>query len=328
MDSFKAILVTEKNDQVSYDLQNVSVNDLSEGEVLIKVAYSSINYKDMLAVQKNGGVIRNYPMIPGIDLSGTIVHTTDNRFVEGQQVIVTGFAMGMSHTGGFSEYARVPADWIVPLPSNLTLKEAMIFGTAGFTAALSIMALQENGMNTKNQPNILVTGSTGGGGSIAIQLLSKIGYKNIFALVRKDNQVDIAKSLGATDVIFANQLGELKKPLNKQKFDFVLDTVGGDVASVLIPQISYGGSMSMCGNAGGIKLTTTVLPFILRGINLLGIDSVNVPINKRKVIWNEIANEWNISQTTLVNEITLDTLPEKIEAIKNGQHLGRTIIKY
>ncbi|MFX0571168.1 YhdH/YhfP family quinone oxidoreductase [Bacillus pumilus] len=328
MDSFKAILVTEKNDQVSYDLQNVSVNDLSEGEVLIKVAYSSINYKDMLAVQKNGGVIHNYPMIPGIDLSGTIVHTTDNRFVEGQQVIVTGFAMGMSHTGGFSEYARVPADWIVPLPNNLTLKEAMIFGTAGFTAALSIMALQENGMSTKNQPNILVTGSTGGVGSIAIQLLSKIGYKHIFALVRKDNQVDIAKSLGATDVIFANELGELKKPLNKQKFDFVLDTVGGDVASVIIPQISYGGSMSMCGNAGGIKLTTTVLPFILRGINLLGIDSVNVPINKRKVIWNEIANEWNISQTTLVNEITLDTLPEKIEAIKNGQHLGRTIIKY
>ncbi|KEP24886.1 YhdH/YhfP family quinone oxidoreductase [Bacillus zhangzhouensis] len=328
MDSFKAILVTEKNDQVSYDLQNVSVNDLSEGEVLIKVAYSSINYKDMLAVQKNGGIIRNYPMIPGIDLSGTIVHTTDNRFIEGQQVIVTGFAMGMSHTGGFSEYARVPADWIVPLPNNLTLKEAMIFGTAGFTAALSIMALQENGMSTKNQPNILVTGSTGGVGSIAIQLLSKIGYKNIFALVRKDNQADIAKSLGATDVIFANELGELKKPLNKQKFDFVLDTVGGDVASVIIPQISYGGSMSMCGNAGGIKLTTTVLPFILRGINLLGIDSVNVPINKRKVIWNEIANEWNISQTTLVNEITLDTLPEKIEAIKNGQHLGRTIIKY
>ncbi|MFX0111561.1 YhdH/YhfP family quinone oxidoreductase [Bacillus pumilus] len=328
MDSFKAILVTEKNDQVSYDLQNVSVNDLSEGEVLIKVAYSSINYKDMLAVQKNGGVIRHYPMIPGIDLSGTIVHTTDNRFVEGQQVIVTGFAMGMSHTGGFSEYARVPADWIVPLPNNLTLKEAMIFGTAGFTAALSIMALQENGMSTKNQPNILVTGSTGGVGSIAIQLLSKIRYKHIFALVRKDNQVDIAKSLGATDVIFANELGELKKPLNKQKFDFVLDTVGGDVASVIIPQISYGGSMSMCGNAGGIKLTTTVLPFILRGINLLGIDSVNVPINKRKVIWNEIANEWNISQTTLVNEITLDTLPEKIEAIKNGQHLGRTIIKY
>ncbi|MED0916945.1 YhdH/YhfP family quinone oxidoreductase [Bacillus safensis] len=328
MDSFKAILVTEQNDQVSYDLQNVSVNDLSEGEVLIKVAYSSINYKDMLAVQKNGGVIRNYPMIPGIDLSGTIVHTTDNRFVEGQQVIVTGFAMGMSHTGGFSEYARVPADWIVHLPNNLTLKEAMIFGTAGFTAALSIMALQENGMSTKNQPNILVTGSTGGVGSIAIQLLSKIGYNNIFALVRKDHQVDIAKSLGAADVIFANELGELKKPLNKQKYDFVLDTVGGDVASVIIPQISYGGSMSMCGNAGGIKLTTTVLPFILRGINLLGIDSVNVPINKRKVIWNEIANEWNIAQTTLVNEITLDTLPEKIEAIKNGQHLGRTIIKY
>ena len=328
MNSFKAIVVKENQEQVIYGLENVNLDSLSDGEVLIKVAYSSINYKDMLAVQKNGGVIRNYPMIPGIDLSGTIVHTSDNRYTEGQEVVVTGFDMGMSHTGGFAEYARVPADWIVPLPVNLTLKDAMVFGTAGFTAALSIIALEEKGMDINNNPRILVTGSTGGVGSIAIQILAKIGYKNISALVRKKHQEEVAKSLGATNVVFASELGEQNKPLNKQKFDFVLDTVGGEVASVLIPQISYGGSMSMCGNAGGIKLTSTVLPFILRGINLLGIDSVNVPINNRGYIWEKIADEWNISQTTLINELTLNELPQTIETIKNGQHLGRTIIKY
>ncbi|WP_078408874.1 YhdH/YhfP family quinone oxidoreductase [Priestia abyssalis] len=328
MNSFKAIVVKENQEQVNFGLENVNLDSLSDGEVLIKVAYSSINYKDMLAVQKNGGVIRNYPMIPGIDLSGTIVHTSDNRYTEGQEVVVTGFDMGMSHTGGFAEYARVPADWIVPLPVNLTLKDAMVFGTAGFTAALSIIALEEKGMDINNNPRILVTGSTGGVGSIAIQILAKIGYKNISALVRKKHQEEVAKSLGATNVVFASELGEQNKPLNKQKFDFVLDTVGGEVASVLIPQISYGGSMSMCGNAGGIKLTSTVLPFILRGINLLGIDSVNVPINNRGYIWEKIADEWNISQTTLINELTLNELPQTIETIKNGQHLGRTIIKY
>ncbi|MGE7651198.1 YhdH/YhfP family quinone oxidoreductase [Peribacillus frigoritolerans] len=328
MNSFKAIVVKENQEQVIYGLENVNLDSLSDGEVLIKVAYSSINYKDMLAVQKNGGVIRNYPMIPGIDLSGTIVHTSDNRYTEGQEVVVTGFDMGMSHTGGFAEYARVPADWIVPLPVNLTLKDAMVFGTAGFTAALSIIALEEKGMDINNNPRILVTGSTGGVGSIAIQILAKIGYKNISALVRKKHQEEVAKSLGATNVVFASELGEQNKPLNKQKFDFVLDTVGGEVASVLIPQISYGGSMSMCGNAGGIKLTSTVLPFILRGINLLGIDSVNVPINNRGYIWEKIADEWNIAQTTLINELTLNELPQTIETIKNGQHLGRTIIKY
>jgi acrylyl-CoA reductase (NADPH) len=328
MNTFKAIIVKEKQDEVIYGLEDVNLDSLSDGEVLIKVAYSSINYKDMLAVQKNGAVIQNYPMIPGIDLSGTIVHTTDNRYTEGQKVVVTGFTMGMSHTGGFAEYARVPADWIVPMPVDLTLKDAMVFGTAGFTAALSILALEEKGMDVNNNPRILVTGSTGGVGSIALQILSKIGYKNISALVRKEHQVEVAKSLGATNVIFVNELEEQDKPLYKQNFDFVLDTVGGEVASVLIPQISYGGSMSMCGHAGGLKLTATVLPFILRGISLLGIDSVNVPINNRGYVWDKIANEWNISQTTLISEISLKELPQTIEAIKNGHHLGRTIIKY
>ncbi|ANU27132.1 YhdH/YhfP family quinone oxidoreductase [Planococcus versutus] len=327
MNPFKAIRVNEQDDQVTYGLEEITIDGLSEGEVLIKVAYSSINYKDMLAVQKNTGVIRNYPMTPGIDLSGTILESTDSRFTKGQEVVVTGFEMGMSHTGGFSEYARVPADWIVPLPSNLSLKDAMVFGTAGFTAALSIGALEKSGMDAANHPEILVTGATGGVGSIALQILSKMGYKNISALVRKENQVEVATSLGATNVVFADDLGELKKPLNKTRFDYVVDTVGGDITAVLIPQLAYDGSMSMCGNAGGLQITTTVLPFILRGVSLLGIDSVNVPIHKRGAIWEKMANEWNITQTTLTDEVTLEKLPQTIEAIKNGQHLGRTIVK-
>lgn len=327
MDSFKAIVVKEQGDEVVYGVEQVGEEQLSEGNVTIKVAYSSINYKDMLAVQKKGGVIRNYPMIPGIDLSGTVVESADSRFQEGQEVIVTGFEMGMSHTGGFAEYARVPGDWVVALSDGISLRDAMVFGTAGFTAALSILALEKNGMDPEQNPRILVTGSTGGVGSIAVQMLEKIGYRNITALVRKDHQVDVSKTLGAHSVIFPDDLGELKKPLNKEKFDYVLDTVGGDVTSVLIPQLAYGGSMSTCGMAAGIELKATVLPFILRGVNLLGIDSVNVPIEKRPEIWEKMAKDWNIAGTTLVDEISLQEVPGTIDAIKNGQHLGRTIVK-
>lgn len=174
----------------------------------------------------------------------------------------------------------------------------------------------------------MATKISGGVDSVALQILSKVGYKNISALVRKEHQKEVPISLGATDVVFASELEELNKPLNKQKYDFVLDTVGGEVASTLITQVSYDGSMSMCGNAGGLKLTSTVLPFILRGVDLLGIDSVNVPIQKRYKVWDKIAEQWNISQSTLVNEITLNELPETINALKNGQHLGRTIVKY
>lgn len=327
MDSFKAIVINEQEGELVYGVEQIGEDQLAQGEVFIKVAFSSINYKDMLAVQKNGGVIRNYPMIPGIDLSGTVVRSEDSRFKEGQEVIVTGFEMGMSHTGGFAEYARIPADWVVPLPERLSLRDAMIFGTAGFTAALSVVALEKAGMDPKNNPAVLVTGSTGGVGSIAVQILAKIGYENITALVRKDHQVEVAKSLGAHTVIFPDDLGELKKPLNKQKFDYVLDTVGGDVTSVLIPQVSYGGSISTCGMAAGVELKTTVLPFILRGINLLGIDSVNVPIQKRPAIWEKIATDWNIAGTTLVDEVALEEVPTTIDALKNGEHLGRTIVK-
>lgn len=328
MKSFKALVVRESNGTVSYQIENqVNENMLDRGEVLIRVNYSSVNYKDMLAVQKNGGVIRNYPMIPGIDLSGVIEESTDSRYVKGQPVLVTGYAMGMSHTGGFSEYARVPSSWVVPLPKNLTLKEAMIYGTAGLTAALSIDALEKNGMDPKQEQSILITGATGGVGSIALQILSKIGYKDITALVRKEKQIEVAKKLGATKVILLDDFKFDKKPLNKQIFHFILDTVGGDLISSLIPYVFYQGSVSVCGNAAGIKLDTTVLPFILRGINLLGIDSVNISHEDRMTIWKKLSEEWKITDTTLVTQITFEGLPNTIDLIKEGRHLGRTIVK-
>lgn len=185
MKNFKALLVSDKDGEIDYNIEkNLTVDDLSNGEVLIKIHYSSVNYKDMLAVQKNGGVIRDYPMIPGIDLSGEVVESSNPNFKTGQEVLVTGYKMGMSHTGGFSEYDKMPAEWVIPIPENLSMKEAMILGTAGLTAALSIDALEKNGMRAASDQKILVTGATGGVGSIALQILSKVGYKNIIALVR------------------------------------------------------------------------------------------------------------------------------------------------
>lgn len=327
MNTFKALVVRQTDDTVNYTIESIDQKMLDDGEVLIKVAYSSLNYKDMLAVQHKGGVIRHYPMIPGIDLSGTIVESSNPQFSKGQEVLVIGHQLGVSHTGGLAEYARVPASWILPLPHNLSLRESMIYGTAGFTAALSIMELENNGMSADCDQNILVTGATGGVGSIALQILAKSGYKNITALVRKTTQIDLAKQLGATEVILLEEFEFTNKPLAKQTFHYILDTVGGNVISQLLPYVYHNGSVSLCGNAGGNTLTTTVLPFILRGVRLLGIDSIVIPQLVRQELWNKLATEWKVTETAHVNEITLDEVSHTINQLKNGTHLGRTIVK-
>lgn len=330
MDGFKALVVKEEDGAVVYSLEEITTEQLSPGNVLIKVAYSSVNYKDYLAVQTGGGVIRNYPMIPGIDLSGTVVSSGDARFQPGQEVLVTGFQMGMSHTGGFSEYARLPADWIIPLPAGLSLRDAMVVGTAGFTAALSINALENAGMNPQNDPEILVTGAAGGVGSIAVQLLARSGYRNINALSKNAAADEAAlKSLGAASVLAVEDvLSEKPRPLDRQRFHYVLDVVGGEAASSLLPQIYYGGSMSMCGNAGGISLKATVMPFILRGVNLLGIDSVSYPIENRPAIWERFAGEWHVMDNSIVTEVDLIDLPQVFEEIAQGTHMGRNIVRH
>lgn len=327
MKEFKGLVVRKETTDVTYQVENIDNSLLSDGNVLIKVMYSSVNYKDMLAVQTRGGVIRNYPMIPGIDLSGVIVESNDDNLKVGQNVIVTGYEMGMTKTGGFAEYAQVPSAWVVPLPESLTLKQAMIYGTAGLTAALSIHALEQNGMHHDLDQRILITGASGGVGSVSLRILSHLGYKNITAFVRKENQIEMVKSLGATDVILAEEFDFTDKSLARETFDYILDTVGGSLISKFIPYVAYNGSVSLCGNAGGLALETTVLPFILRGINLLGIDSVNITHEERVDMWNKLSKEWQVSDSLLVNEIGLDELVGTLELLKAGQHLGRSIVK-
>lgn len=327
MEQFKALVVKDNEGAIIHGVEHLTLDNLDEGNVVIKVAYSSLNYKDMLAVQPKGGIIRRYPMIPGIDLSGTIVSSYDDRFSEGQEVLLTGYDLGVSHTGGLSEYARVKADWLIPLPEGLSLKDAMVFGTAGFTAAQSIDALEQHGLADNKDARVIITGATGGVGSIALQLLVKAGYTNLTALVRKDYQVEVAKNLGAHQIIFPNDLGE-KRLLGRTMYDFALDTVGGDVAATIIPQLADNGSISMCGNAAGVALDTNVLPFILRGVNLLGINSVTETHERRLLLWDKMANDWNISSDALSNEISLDEVPSVLEALKEGKHVGRTIVSF
>lgn len=285
---FNAVVVRKSASNVSYKVETVDESYLSKGDVLVKVLYSSINYKDMLALQYNGGVIRDYPMIPGIDFAGIVESSSNDKFKEGDNVLVTGYDVGVTHTGGFSEYAQVPGEWIVPIPQEMSIKESMVYGTAGFTAALSIFELEKYGMNIKSQPEILVSGATGGVGSVAIQILRKIGYENITAIVRKEKQIEIAKKLGAKQVII---IEDDNKPLKKGIFDYFLDTVGNNVTLYGLKRLNYQGVATVCGNVAGNSLNANILPFILRGIKLIGIDSVCVDHNIREDIWSKLANE-------------------------------------
>ncbi|MBS4456686.1 YhdH/YhfP family quinone oxidoreductase [Tuanshanicoccus lijuaniae] len=326
--SFRAWVVDEVEGQHTFSLKSIDRNQLSEGEVLIKVHYSSLNYKDMLASSPKGGVIRNYPMIPGIDLSGEVVEDSTGTYQVGQLVAVIGYGAGVSHTGGLSEFARVPKDWVMPLPEGLTSKEVMMMGTAGLTAALAVQALLRHGMRVEEQPAILVTGASGGVGSVAVRLLRALGFSNVTALIRKPYQEAVVRTAGANNVMDATEVFIKENPLLlKEKFDFIIDNVGGEVATHLIPQVSYGGSMALCGNAGGIQLNTTVLPFILRGVNLLGIDSVNIPLADRRAVLDRFANEWHVFDELTVDEVGFSDVADALNQLKQGTHVGRTVVK-
>lgn len=326
-DRFKA-LVVNKNDNFTVKVSELTMNDLPDGDVLVKVTYSSINYKDSLATIPNGNIVNSYPFVPGIDLAGVVVSSSDARFKEGDEVLATSYEIGVSHFGGYSEYARIPSQWIVPLPKGLTLKEAMIIGTAGFTAALSVQRLKENGVSPE-KGKVLVTGATGGVGSFAVSILSTLGYQ-VEASTGKESEQEYLKSLGATSIVSRDEVFDGKiKALGKQKWAAAVDSVGGEPLASLLSQIQYGGSVAISGLTAGTKLPTTVFPFILRGVNILGIDSVYCPMDIRLKVWERLATDFKPADLNkfIQQEVTLQQLPDVLPMLLKGQARGRTLVK-
>ena len=308
--------------------KDVTRADLPPGEVLVKVAYSGVNYKDGLASIPEGKIVRTYPFVPGIDLAGVVDESSDARFKPGDEVIVTSYELGVSHYGGFSEYARVKADWVVPLPAGLTLKEAMALGTAGFTAGLAVHKLEYNGLKPQHGP-VMVTGATGGLGSVAISILKNLGY-TVAASTGKEAEQAYLRELGADDILTREETtAESKRPIEKERWAGSIDAVGGATLAYLLRTTKNGGSVASCGNTGGVNVSTTVFPFILRGVNLLGIESVNCPMELRRQIWDHLASDYKPARLLdlIGHEAPFVELPQALAAILKGGVRGRTIIK-
>ncbi|MFH1993570.1 MAG: YhdH/YhfP family quinone oxidoreductase [Pseudomonadota bacterium] len=326
--TFKALVVQEtKEKKYVRRIMEKSIDDLPPGDVLVNVKYSSLNYKDALSAIGNKGVTKNYPHTPGIDAAGVVVESHSPDFKPEDNVIVTSYDLGMNTPGGFAEYIRVPADWVVKLPENLSLKESMIYGTAGFTAALSVYRLVEYGV-APDQGEILVTGATGGVGSMALAILAQSGYA-VIAVSDKVEKSEFLSGLGAKEIISRNDaLDTGGKPLLPGRWAGVIDTVGGDMLATAIKSTQSGGAVTCCGNVASADLPLTVYPFILRGVALFGIDSQNCPMKIRQQIWRKIAGAWKLDHLSLLaSEISLDELDRTIDQILQGKLTGRTVVR-
>jgi NADPH2:quinone reductase len=323
---FDAFRVFEEGGKIGGRVVQLSLEDLSEGAVVIKAAYSSVNYKDALAGTGTGKIMRRFPLVGGIDVSGTVVSSTDARFKTGDQVLVTGFDLGVAHDGGYAEYVRVPADWVVAVPAGLSAFDVMAIGTAGFTAALSIVELERNGLAPGNGP-VIVTGATGGVGSVAVQMLAALGYR-VTALTGKDAEHDYLRSLGAADVLSRTTLQMGTRPLEKTMWAGAVDCVGGDTLAWLTRTMMYNGAIACSGLTGGTDLHTTVLPFILRGTKLLGIDSVMCPMATRQALWPRLAAMMKPAVLkTMAREISMSELPDAFATLLQGGARGRFVVK-
>lgn len=325
---FQAMVVTETDDgRFLRTLAEKSVDELPDGDVLIRVHYSSLNYKDALSAIGNRGVTKRYPHTPGVDAAGVVEETRSDKIQVGDEVIVTGFDLGMNTPGGYGQYIRVPVEWVVKLPKGLTLSQSMAYGTAGFTGALSVYKLMANGVSP-DQGEVLVTGAPGGVGSIALSILAKSGF-DVAAVNGIVDATSYLLELGAKRVLSPEEATDTTgRPLLGVKWAGAVDTLGGEILATAIKCTKYGGTVTCCGNVASPELHTTVYPFILRGVSLLGIDSQNCPRELRTRIWQKLASEWKLEYLDRISsEITLGELDERIEMILSGKHRGRAIVR-
>lgn len=327
MEKFKALVVREENGKYVRSIQERTFDELSDNDIIIKVKYSSLNYKDALSAIGNKGVTRNYPHTPGIDAAGIVHKSRSDKFSEGDEVIAIGYDLGMNTSGGYGEFISVPEDWVIKKPDNMTLKECMVFGTAGFTAALSILKLEEHGL-TPDKGEVVVTGATGGVGSMAAAMLASSGYSVVAATGKKD-KYEFLKSLGVKEVVDRGDVDDTSgKVLLKPRWAGAVDTVGGNILCTVIKSLNYGASATACGLTKSFELNLTVYPFILRGVNLLGIDSVEQPLEKKRSVFNTIANRWNKEfVNSIYKEVSLDEISDYIDKILQGQITGRIVVK-
>lgn len=326
MEPFKAYLIEQKNGQIAGSFVQLAEDQLDPGEVTLRIAYSSVNYKDALAATGAGKIIRRFPCVGGIDMCGTVVSSTDARFAEGDAVIATSYDIGVAHHGGYAQYGRVPADWVVPLPKGMSLQDAMALGTAGFTAALGIVRMEENGLRPGNGP-VIVTGATGGVGSLAIDMLAQLGYQ-VVALTGKAAEADYLKGLGAQEVMLRSGLDLSKiRPMDKALWAGAVDNLGGDVLAWIVSTMKQHGAIASIGLAASTTLNTTVMPFILRGACLLGIDSGYCPMPLRRKVWERLATDMRPRHLgAMARTIPFDALPGVFESFLQGQAHGRVVV--
>ena len=325
---FNALVVNkdEESGKTSAAVEQISTDQLPEGNVVVNVEYSTVNYKDGLCIGPGGGLVREYPHVPGIDFAGTIESSDDSRYSAGDSVVLTGWRVGEVHWGGYAQKARVNADWLVPLPSGLSSRQAMAVGTAGFTAMLAVMALEDHGLKPDEGP-VLVTGAAGGVGSAATAILANLGYE-VAAVTGRPETEEYLRALGATQIVPREEINEtVKRPLERETWAGCVDAVGGDMLARVLGQMKYGGSVSAVGLAGGAGLPATVIPFLLRGVNLLGIDSVMQPYDNRLRAWERIAKDLPMDKLeAMIHPATLGDLPTLGKDILKGQVKGRVVV--
>lgn len=324
---FKALILNQQEKTTTAAIESLDETQLPDGDVLVAVEYSSLNYKDGLAITGKGKIIRHFPMVPGIDLAGQVIESKDARYQSGDQVVLTGWGVGENHWGGMAEKARLQADWLVPLVSGLDSKQAMMIGTAGFTAMLCVQALLDAGIKAE-QGEILVTGASGGVGSVAVTLLANLGYKVAAVTGRVEQNGPLLEKLGASRIIDRSEFEQPARPLEKQLWAGAIDTVGSKILAKVLAQMDYNSTVAACGLAGGFDLPTTVMPFILRNVRLQGVDSVSCPAEKRLAAWQSLAQYLPASYfEQACHEISLEQVPEFAQAITQGQVTGRVVIK-